>query len=353
VRRQSLPQLDEFARTWEERYLGEALLQGRIVRARIVAISSERATLSFGHSGRGEIALEELEASGVPVIANSCIDVFAQSGPQFPNGVRLSYARAIEERRWRALERALICGATVKGTLVGRRAGGFAIDVEGRIAFLPAREAEDVKADALQDIHRALDFAIIKLERWRNNIVVSRRAVLEPVRAAARQTALAKIKVGDVVTGTVKNVTDYGAFLDVGGVDGLLHSIEMSWKRNTDPRQFCALGERLKVKIIAIDATGRRVSLSAKALTRDPWADVLSKHPAGARRTGTVTNTTDYGAFVELEPGIEGLLHKSEIVADAHGASATELLAGQQITVSILSVDADARRISLTTRTAK
>ena len=247
------------------------------------------------------------------------------------------------------MERAFKGGERITGTIFGRVKGGFIVDLSGAVAFLPGSQV-DIRPvrDITPLMNTPQPFQILKMDRSRNNIVVSRRAVLEETRAEARFELIANLKEGQVLEGVVKNITDYGAFVDLGGVDGLLHVTDISWKRINHPSEALQIGETVKVQVIRFNPETQRISLGMKQLEADPWEGVELKYPVGAKFLGRVTNITDYGAFIELEPGVEGLVHVSEMSWTKKNVHPGKIVStSQEVEVVVLDVDKDKRRISL------
>ncbi len=251
--------------------------------------------------------------------------------------------------RWTRLEKAFQDGGRVSGVIFGRVKGGFTVDLDGAVAFLPGSQV-DVRP--VRDVGPLMNmpqpFQILKMDRRRGNIVVSRRAVLEEKRAEERSELVASLAEGQVLEGTVKNITDYGAFVDLGGVDGLLHVTDIAWRRVSHPTEVLNVGQQVTVQIIKVNQETQRISLGMKQLQTDPWEGVGAKYPVGARFKGKVTNVTDYGAFVELEPGVEGLVHVSEMSWVKKNVHPNKIVTpGQEVEVMVLEVDSNKRRISL------
>ena len=261
----------------------------------------------------------------------------------------LSREKARREEAWDRLEKAYAKEERVEGAIFGRVKGGFTVDLGGAVAFLPGSQV-DVRPvrDAGPLMHMPQPFQILKMDRRRGNIVVSRRAVLEESRAEQRAEIVARLTEGDVIDGVVKNITEYGAFVDLGGVDGLLHVTDMAWRRVNHPSEILGIGETVKVQVIKINKETQRISLGMKQLQADPWDTVEEKFPIGSKHTGRVTNITDYGAFVELEPGIEGLVHVSEMSWTKKNVHPGKIVStSQEVEVIVLEIDGQKRRVSL------
>ena len=261
----------------------------------------------------------------------------------------LSREKARREESWGKLEKAYEAGERVDGVIFGRVKGGFTVDLSGAVAFLPGSQV-DVRPvrDITPLMNLAQPFQILKMDRRRGNIVVSRRAVMEETRAEQRADLISTLKEGQVVDGVVKNITDYGAFVDLGGIDGLLHVTDISWRRISHPSEALAIGQQVKVQIVRLNPDTQRISLGMKQLEADPWAGIAAKYPIGAKLRGRITNITDYGAFVELEAGVEGLVHVSEMSWTKKNAHPSKIVStSQEVEVVVLEVDPDKRRISL------
>lgn len=305
---------------------------------------------SGGYLAEGYIPLKEFRHYGekTPEVDGQ-VRVFVEHLEGSDGSAALSYERAKREMAWQELEQAHEDKKAVEGAIVGRVRGGFTVNIQGVTGFLPGSQI-DVRPikdpTPLMDI--PLQFRLLKIDRARNNIVVSRRVVIEDARLENRSDLMANLEEGQVVRGEVKNITDYGAFVDLGGIDGLLHVTDMSWERLEHPRDLLTVGQDVEVKIIRFNRETGRISLGMKQLQGDPWEAVVAKYKVGARVKGRVTNVTDYGAFVEMEPGIEGLIHVSEMSWSKRTVSPTRLLSpSQEVEVEVLEVDQNRRRLSL------
>jgi small subunit ribosomal protein S1 len=320
--------------------MGEAEgFEGRVVQGMVVGIENDMAVIDVGLKSEGRVSLKEFGAPGQP----------AKIEPGDTVDVILSREKARREEAWNVLEKAFKNGERITGTIFGRVKGGFIVDLSGAVAFLPGSQV-DIRP--VRDISPLMNtpqpFQILKMDRSRNNIVVSRRAVLEETRAEARSELIANLKEGQVLEGVVKNITDYGAFVDLGGVDGLLHVTDISWKRINHPSEALQIGETVKVQVIRFNPETQRISLGMKQLEADPWDGVELKYPKAAKFLGRVTNITDYGAFIELEPGVEGLVHVSEMSWTKKNVHPGKIVStSQEVEVVVLDVDKDKRRISL------
>ncbi|MEM7528949.1 MAG: 30S ribosomal protein S1, partial [Pseudomonadota bacterium] len=308
--------MDEF-----EALLNESLEQatpeeGSVVKGTVIAIENGQAVIDVGFKVEGRVELKEFASPGKPaeLSIGDTVEVFLDRVENARGEAAISRDKARREEAWDRLEKANEGGDRVEGAIFGRVKGGFTVDLGGAVAFLPGSQI-DVRP--VRDVTPLMGvpqpFQILKMDRRRGNIVVSRRAVLEESRAEQRAEIVARLKEGDIVDGVVKNVTDYGAFVDLGGVDGLLHVTDMAWRRVNHPSEILNIGETIKVQVIKVNKDTQRISLGMKQLMADPWESVAAKYPNGSKWTGRVTNITDYGAFVELEPGVEGLVHVSEM----------------------------------------
>jgi small subunit ribosomal protein S1 len=307
--------------------------------------------VDVGLKSEGRIALKEFSSAGKPaeVHVGDRVEVFVERVEDKNGEAVLSREKARREEAWTQLEQAFKDNQRVSGVIFGRVKGGFTVDLSGAVAFLPGSQV-DIRP--VRDIGPLLGtpqpFQILKMDRRRGNIVVSRRAVLEESRAEARSELISGLSEGQVLEGVVKNITDYGAFVDLGGVDGLLHVTDIAWRRINHPSEVLSIGQTVKVKVIRFNPETQRISLGMKQLQPDPWEGVAAKYPVGAKFKGRVTNITDYGAFVELEPGIEGLVHVSEMSWTKKNVHPGKIVStSQEIEVMILDVDSEKRRISL------
>ncbi|MGX7926274.1 30S ribosomal protein S1 [Tsuneonella sp. HG094] len=332
---------------------GDEGFEGRVVKGTVTAIENGMAIIDVGLKSEGRISLREFErgeedgSHGLSV--GSEVEVFVDRVENADGEAMLSRDRARREAAWDKLESEFGEGKRVEGRIFGRVKGGFTVDLDGAVAFLPGSQV-DIRP--VRDVGPLMDmaqpFQILKMDRRRGNIVVSRRAVLEETRAEQRSELIDKLGEGQVIDGVVKNITDYGAFVDLGGIDGLLHVTDMSYKRVNHPNEVINIGDTVKVQIIRINPETQRISLGMKQLESDPWDGVAAKYPVGMKMTGTVTNITEYGAFVEIEPGIEGLVHVSEMSWTKKNVHPGKIVStSQEVDVMVLEVDSDKRRISL------
>ena len=342
---------DSFAALLQESLGENGSFDGRVVKGRIVSIEGDFAVIDVGLKAEGRVALKEFGTAGAPaeLKAGDTVDVFVERMEDKHGEAALSRDKAKREEAWGALDKNFKDNARVNGIIFGRVKGGFTVDLGGAVAFLPGSQV-DIRP--VRDITPLMGtpqpFQILKMDRSRGNIVVSRRAVLEETRAEQRSELVASLKEGQILEGVVKNITDYGAFVDLGGVDGLLHVTDIAWKRINHPSEALAIGQHVKVQVIRFNAETQRISLGMKQLEADPWEGVAAKYPANARFSGRVTNITDYGAFVELEAGIEGLVHVSEMSwTKQNGHPGKIVSTSQEVEVMVLDVDSAKHRISL------
>ncbi|OYW16333.1 MAG: 30S ribosomal protein S1 [Novosphingobium sp. 12-64-8] len=349
----SNPTRDDFAALLDET-LGSAAnggFEGRVVKGTVTAIENDKAVIDVGLKSEGRVSLREFAMPGQPhgLSVGDEVEVYVDRVENADGEAMLSRDRARREAAWDKLENEFGEGKRVEGVIFGRVKGGFTVDLDGAVAFLPGSQV-DIRP--VRDVTPLMDmpqpFQILKMDRRRGNIVVSRRAVLEETRAEQRSGLIMNLKEGQVIDGVVKNITDYGAFVDLGGIDGLLHVTDMSYKRVNHPSEVIAIGDTVKVQIIRINQDTQRISLGMKQLESDPWDGVAAKYPVGAKLHGVVTNITEYGAFVELEAGIEGLVHVSEMSWTKKNVHPGKIVStSQEVDVLVLEVDSDKRRISL------
>jgi small subunit ribosomal protein S1 len=330
---------------------GEDGFEGRVVKGTITAIENGFAVIDVGLKSEGRISLREFARGDDDhgLIVGGEVEVFVDRVENADGEAMLSRDRARREAAWDKLESEFGEGKRVEGRIFGRVKGGFTVDLDGAVAFLPGSQV-DIRP--VRDVTPLMDvpqpFQILKMDRRRGNIVVSRRAVLEETRAEQRSELINDLVEGQIIDGVVKNITDYGAFVDLGGIDGLLHVTDMSYKRVNHPSEVIAIGDTVKVQIVRINAETQRISLGMKQLESDPWDGVAAKYPVGMKLSGQVTNITEYGAFVELEAGIEGLVHVSEMSWTKKNVHPGKIVStSQEVEVMVLEVDSDKRRISL------
>jgi small subunit ribosomal protein S1 len=341
---------ENFAELLEES-LPEDRFEGSVLKGTVLSISNDAVTVDVGLKSEGRIPMKEFGAPGsdVKIEPGDTVDVFVERYEDRDGLIRLSREKARREEAWGELEKQFENGERVTGVIFGRVKGGFIVDLSGAVAFLPGSQV-DIRP--VRDINPLMGtpqpFQILKMDRARNNIVVSRRAVLEETRAEARSELISGLQEGQVLEGVVKNITDYGAFVDLGGVDGLLHVTDIAWKRINHPSEALQIGQTVKVQVIRFNAETQRISLGMKQLEADPWEGIEAKYPVGAKFTGRVTNITDYGAFVELEPGVEGLVHVSEMSWTKKNVHPGKIVStSQEVEVMVLDTDPEKRRISL------
>jgi small subunit ribosomal protein S1 len=342
---------DMFAAMLDETLGDAARIEGTVVRGTVVAIDGDEVIVDVGLKSEGRVPLREFGSAGQPpeVRVGDKVDVYVERFENRSGEAVLSRDKARREESWNRLERAFNEQSKVEGAIFGRVKGGFAVDLGGAVAFLPGSQV-DIRP--VRDVGHLLNkqepFIILKMDRRRGNIVVSRRAVLEESRAEQRNELLATLREGQICEGVVKNITDYGAFVDLGGLDGLLHVTDISWKRVNHPADVLTVGQTVQVQVIRFNRETQRISLGMKQLEADPWDGVELKYPVGAKLSGRVTNITDYGAFVELEPGVEGLVHVSEMSWTKKNVHPGKIVStSQEVEVMILEVDREKRRISL------
>jgi small subunit ribosomal protein S1 len=345
------PSKEDFAALLEESFKTHGLEEGNVVSGRVIAIEKEYAIIDVGLKTEGKIALKEFALAGqAPKIAvGDTVEVFLDRVENAMGEAILSRDKARREESWTRLERAYEDKQRVTGVIFGRVKGGFTVDLDGAVAFLPGSQV-DIRPvrDAGPLMNKVEPFHILKMDKRRGNIVVSRRAVLEESRAEQRNELVANLKESQVIEGVVKNITDYGAFVDLGGVDGLLHVTDIAWRRVNHPSEVLSIGQTVKVQVVKVNPDTQRISLGMKQLEADPWEGVAQKYPIQGRFKGRVTNITDYGAFVELEPGVEGLVHVSEMSWVKKNVHPGKIIStSQEVEVMVLEVDAAKRRISL------
>ncbi len=342
---------ESFAALLEESLGASDSLEGTVVKGRVLAIENDFVTIDVGLKSEGRVALKEFATAGqAPELKpGDTVEVYLERMEDKNGEAVLSREKAKREEAWTLLEKSFTDQSRVTGVIFGRVKGGFTVDLSGAVAFLPGSQV-DIRP--VRDISPLLGtpqpFQILKMDRSRGNIVVSRRAVLEESRAEARSELVASLKEGQVLQGVVKNITDYGAFVDLGGVDGLLHVTDIAWRRINHPSEALQIGQAVTVQVIRFNSETQRISLGMKQLEADPWEGVEAKYPVATRFKGRVTNITDYGAFVELEPGIEGLVHVSEMSWTKKNVHPGKIVStSQEVEVMVLDVDPNKRRISL------
>lgn len=345
------PTRDDFASLLEESFTAGHSGEGQVVKGAITAIEKDMAIIDVGLKVEGRVPLKEFGVKGkdTTLKVGDTVEVYVERIENALGEAMLSREKARREESWVRLEEKFTKGERVEGVIFNQVKGGFTVDLDGAVAFLP-RSQVDIRPirDVSPLMHNPQPFEILKMDRRRGNIVVSRRTVLEESRAEQRSEIVQNLEEGQVVEGVVKNITDYGAFVDLGGIDGLLHVTDMAWRRVNHPTEILNIGQTVKVQIIRINQETHRISLGMKQLESDPWSEIGTKFPIGKKIKGTVTNITDYGAFVELEPGIEGLIHVSEMSWTKKNVHPGKILSTtQEVDVVVLEVDPAKRRISL------
>jgi small subunit ribosomal protein S1 len=345
------PSREDFAALLDESFGKSDALEGSVIKGRVVAIEKDMAVIDIGLKTEGRVALREFSGPGREgaIVVGDEVEVYLDRIENALGEAVISRDKARREESWVKLVVAYEKNEKVNGVIFNQVKGGYTVDLDGAVAFLP-RSQVDIRP--IRDVTPLMGvpqpFQILKMDRRRGNIVVSRRTVLEETRAEARSELVANLEEGQTVDGVVKNITEYGAFVDLGGIDGLLHVTDMAWRRVNHPSEVVTIGQQLKVKIIKINHETHRISLGIKQLLADPWEGIEAKYPVNARFSGRVTNITDYGAFVELEPGIEGLIHVSEMSWTKKNVHPGKIVStSQEVEVQILEVDPVKRRISL------
>src|SRR6186713_3153074 len=342
---------ESFALMFEESLASQRIKPGAILMGRIVAIGPDVVVVSAGLKSEAVISVDQFknERGEIEVAAGDTVEVALDSVEDGSGETRLSREKAKRARTWSRLEQAFEKQEVVKGIINGRVKGGFTVEIDFVRAFLPGSlvDVRPVRDPSYLE-GKVHEFKIIKLDQKRNNVVVSRRAVVEQEYSAERSELLDKLQEGAVVKGVVKNLTDYGAFVDLGGIDGLLHITDMAWKRVRHPSEVVNVGDELEVRVLKFDRERNRVSLGLKQLGEDPWVQIARRYPTGTRLFGKVSNVTDYGCFVEIEPGVEGLVHVSEMDWTNKNVNPSKLVqVGDELQVMVLDVDEERRRISL------
>ena len=346
------PSRDDFAAMLAESFEKAEVQEGSVVKGTVVAIEKDVAVIDVGAKTEGRVALKEFVGPGrgdTPIKVGDEVEVYLERVENALGEAVISRDKARREESWVKLERAFEANERVTGQIFNQVKGGYTVDLDGAVAFLP-RSQVDIRP--VRDVSPLMGtpqpFMILKMDRRRGNIVVSRRTVLEESRAEQRSELVANLEEGQVIDGVVKNITEYGAFVDLGGIDGLLHVTDMAWRRVNHPSEVVNIGQTVKVKIIKINHETHRISLGIKQLLADPWEGIAERYPVDMKLKGRVTNITDYGAFVELEPGIEGLIHVSEMSWTKKNAHPGKIVStSQEVEVIIIEVDPVKRRISL------
>ena len=348
---QPVVEKESFAALLEESMGSENDLVGQVMEGRVISVDSDFALIDVGLKSEGRVLLKEFAPPGqkAEIAVGDTVEVFLERMENKNGEAVLSREKARREEAWTQLEKAFKRTERVNGVIFGRVKGGFTVDLQGAVAFLPGSQV-DIRPvrDVTPLMGTPQPFQILKMDRSRGNIVVSRRAVLEESRAEQRTELIAGLKEGQVLNGVVKNITDYGAFIDLGGVDGLLHVTDIAWRRINHPSEALQIGQTIDVQVIRFNRETQRISLGMKQLEADPWEGVEAKYPLEVRFTGRVTNITDYGAFVELEPGVEGLVHVSEMSWTKKNVHPGKIVStSQEVEVVVLDTDPQKRRISL------
>jgi small subunit ribosomal protein S1 len=345
------PMMEDFASLLEESFLSQDGAEGSVLKGLITAIEKDVVVVDVGLKVEGRVPLKEFgaQAKDGSLVVGSEVEVYVERIENALGEAVLSREKARREESWIRLEVKFEAGERVDGVIFNQVKGGFTVDLDGAVAFLP-RSQVDIRPirDVTPLMHNPQPFEILKMDKRRGNIVVSRRTVLEESRAEQRSEIVQNLEEGQAVDGVVKNITDYGAFVDLGGIDGLLHVTDMAWRRVNHPSEILTIGQTIKVQIVRINQDTHRISLGMKQLETDPWDGIDSKFPLGKKISGSVTNITDYGAFVELEPGIEGLIHVSEMSWTKKNVHPGKILSTtEEVEVVVLEVDPSKRRISL------
>lgn len=337
---------ENFAELFNQMYAPSSKLEGYVTKGTIVDIKKDFVIVNVGLKSEGAIDIKEFRNDEIKV--GDIVDVFVERYEGHDGTLIASREKARKEEVWKEIEQLVADNKVVSGQIVERVRGGFTVDLNGVSAFMPSSQLD---INPIKDINsimnKPMEFKIIKMDKLRSNLIVSHRAILEGDRAEKRDEIIKNIKVGDVMEGVIKNITDYGVFIDLGGVDGLLHITDISWKRVSNPNELFSIGQKIKVKVINFDPETSRVSLGMKQLESDPWQNI-DKFEVGKIYKGTVTNLTDYGAFIDLEDGIEGLVHVSEISWTKKNVQPSKVLSVSSVVdVMVLEIDREKRRISL------
>lgn len=345
------PTRDDFAALLDASMGGSDYMEGTVVKGRVVAIEKDLAVIDVGLKVEGRVPLKEFgaQARDGGLKPGDIVEVYLDRVENAMGEAVISREKARREESWVRLEEAFNRQEKVIGQIFNQVKGGFTVDLDGAVAFLP-RSQVDIRPvrDVGPLMHNAQPFVILKMDKRRGNIVVSRRVVLEETRAEQRSELVSSLEEGQIIDGVVKNITDYGAFVDLGGIDGLLHVTDIAWRRINHPSEVLTIGQTVRVQIIRVNHDTHRISLGMKQLETDPWDGIAAKYPVGTKFSGRVTNITDYGAFVELEPGIEGLIHVSEMSWTKKNVHPGKIVStSQEVDVMVLEVDQVKRRISL------
>ena len=348
---------ESFAELFEESFASQQIKPGSIITGTVVAVNDDVVIVSAGLKSEAVIPREQFKndktEGGISV--GDTVEVALDAVEDGFGETKLSREKAIRARTWIDLEKAFEAGEVVEGVINGRVKGGFTVEIDSVRAFLPGSlvDVRPVRDPAYLE-GKSLEFKVIKLDQKRNNVVVSRRAVVEKEFSAEREALLAQLQEGAMVKGIVKNLTDYGAFVDLGGIDGLLHITDMAWKRVKHPSEVVEVGQEIEVKILKFDRERQRVSLGMKQLGDDPWQDLARRYPQNTRIFGKVTNIADYGCFVEIEDGVEGLVHVSEMDWTNKNVNPSRVVSiGEEVEVMVIEIDEERRRISLGVKQCK
>ncbi len=345
------PTTDDFAALFEQSAGNQSTIEGTVVKGRVIAIEKDIAVIDVGMKTEGRVPLREFAVPGqdAKLEIGEEVDIYIERIENALGEAVLSRDKARREESWINLEKKFEANEQVEGVIFNRVKGGFTVDLDGAIAFLPGSQV-DIRPvrDIAPLMNIAQPFRVLKMDKRRGNIVVSRRVILEETRAEKRTEVVAQLADGQVVQGVVKNITDYGAFIDLGGIDGLLHVTDMAWRRVNHPSEILNVGDEIKVQILRINQETQRVSLGMKQLEEDPWISIEGKFPIDERFKGKITNIADYGAFVELEAGVEGLIHISEMSWTRKNLHPGKIVTkGEEVEVQVLNIDKNKRRISL------
>lgn len=345
------PSLDDFEAMLNETFSDDNMMEGQVVEGTVVGLEKDLVVIDVGLKTEGRVPYKEFSIPGKEAEINigDKVEVYLERIENALGDAQLSREKARREESWIRLEKQFEAEEKVEGFIFSKVKGGFMVDLDGASAFLPGSQV-DVRPirDITPLMNQPQPFEILKMDKRRGNIVVSRRSVLEETRAEQRSEVVARLEEGQVTEGVVKNITDYGAFIDLGGIDGLLHVTDMAWRRVNHPSEIIAVGDNVKVQILRINPENQRVSLGIKQLEQDPWSGVEARYPIGSRLQGKVTNITDYGAFIELQAGVEGLVHVSEMSWIRKNIHPGKLVStSEELEVEVLAVDPDKRRISL------
>jgi len=346
-----LNEKSSFAEMLEESLKGKSSLEGKVTQGTVVAIKNDKAIIDVGLKSEGRLFLSDIKSlKGTEEVSiGDTLEVFVERFEDKNGEPILSIEKAKKEAIWKDLEKKLESGETAEGIITGRTKGGFSVDINGTAAFLPGSQVDlRIVKDITPLLNLKQPFKILKMDKVRNNIVVSRRAVLEAARLESRSEVMSKLEEGMVTTGIVKNITDYGVFVDIGGIDGLLHVTDMSWKRIASPSELVKVGDSVQVQVIKFNKESGRISLGMKQLVKTPWENIEQRYIVGEKYKGKVVNITDYGAFVELEDCIEGMIYMTELSWVRKNVQPSKIVnLGDEVEVMVLEVNTQKRKISL------